>query len=87
MIGRVRQDPVVVGDQVEIRPRVDMKITFDERVEDGLTAGLGLAKVKDYIENPETIRTGATDWQGKPPKTWANRFRFGPDETRCVGWR
>jgi pyruvate/2-oxoglutarate dehydrogenase complex dihydrolipoamide acyltransferase (E2) component len=68
VIGRVRQDPVAIDGEIEIRPRVDMKITFDERVEDGLTAGLGLAKVKDYIEDPETIRSGATNWEGKPPQ-------------------
>ena len=37
------------------RRRVSLKWTFDERIEDGLYAGRGLARVKEFLEHPEKL--------------------------------
>lgn len=51
-IGKIYKKPIVVGDD-RIVPKTVMpiRITFDERIADGLTASRGLLFMKDVIEN------------------------------------
>jgi hypothetical protein len=37
------------------RRRVSLKFTFDERIEDGLYAGRGLARIREWLEHPEKL--------------------------------
>lgn len=51
-IGQISQVPVIEGDQVVARPRLTLRYTFDERVEDGLYCARSLQLLKQRIEDP-----------------------------------
>lgn len=56
-LGAVRKTPVVVDDQVVIRPMMAIALTFDHRATDGMVAFRFLARVRELLERlPE-------DWQ------------------------
>jgi pyruvate/2-oxoglutarate dehydrogenase complex dihydrolipoamide acyltransferase (E2) component len=46
---------------------VDIKYTYDERVEDGLACALALAGLKELIEDPRRFEEGVTDYEGRAP--------------------
>ena len=48
VIGRFERD-------ADGRRRVTLKFTFDERIEDGLYSGRGLARVREFLEHPEML--------------------------------
>jgi hypothetical protein len=52
-IGQVAPQPVVDGDRVVAQPRLTLRYTFDERVEDGLYAARSLKLLAERIEDPE----------------------------------
>jgi hypothetical protein len=35
--------------------RVMLKYSYDERIEDGFNAGIGLEHVREWLENPEKL--------------------------------
>ncbi len=45
--------PVVVGDQIVIRPVMYLALSYDHRIVDGKEAVTFLVKIKEYLENPE----------------------------------
>jgi 2-oxoglutarate dehydrogenase E2 component (dihydrolipoamide succinyltransferase) len=45
--------PVVVGDQIVIRPIMYLALSYDHRIVDGKEAVTFLVKIKEYLENPE----------------------------------
>ena len=45
--------PVVVGDQIVIRPMMYLALSYDHRIVDGKEAVTFLVKLKEYLENPE----------------------------------
>jgi 2-oxoglutarate dehydrogenase E2 component (dihydrolipoamide succinyltransferase) len=47
--------PVVVGDEIVIRPIMMVALSYDHRIIDGSTAVRFLVKVKELIEDPETL--------------------------------
>lgn len=51
-VGRIAKRPVVVGDQVQVRPMMNLCLVFDHRVVDGAPAAQYLARVKELLENP-----------------------------------
>ena len=51
----VYKKPVVVGDQIVIKPIMNMGITFDHRIIDGSEAGKFMQSVKDGIELIDSI--------------------------------
>ena len=56
-LGAVRKTPVVVDDEVAIRPMMAIALTFDHRATDGMVAFRFLARVRELLERlPE-------DWQ------------------------
>jgi pyruvate/2-oxoglutarate dehydrogenase complex dihydrolipoamide acyltransferase (E2) component len=67
VIGRIHDRPIAVDGKVEIRKIVEIKYTFDERVEDGLAVAIALRGVQELLENPEKWETGCTDLGGRPP--------------------
>jgi len=51
-ICRIVKRPVVVDDQVQVRPMMNLCLSFDHRVVDGAPAAQYLARVKEMLENP-----------------------------------
>jgi hypothetical protein len=51
-VGQVARAPIVVGDQLEIRPALLLRYSYDERIEDGFYAAQAIAKVRTWIEDP-----------------------------------
>ncbi len=51
-IGKIYKKPIVTNEgQIAIKTVMPIRITFDERIADGLTASKGLLFMKDVIEN------------------------------------
>jgi len=53
MIGRVEERPAVEDGRVVVQKQLHIRWTYDERIDDGLTARHGLEAVKQALENPE----------------------------------
>jgi len=52
MVGRVEEKPVVVDGEVKVQKQLHIRWTYDERIDDGLTASYGMATVNRVLENP-----------------------------------
>ncbi len=51
----IKKRPVVVDDQIMIRPMMYVALTYDHRVIDGREAVGFLARIKDFIEEPDKL--------------------------------
>jgi pyruvate dehydrogenase E2 component (dihydrolipoamide acetyltransferase) len=51
-VNAIIKEPVVVNDEVAIKPMMNLSLTADHRVVDGAVAAEFLAKLKEYIEKP-----------------------------------
>jgi len=51
-VGKIEKTPVVINDQIAIRPIMMMTLTYDHRVVDGAPAAQFIARIKQYLENP-----------------------------------
>jgi 2-oxoglutarate dehydrogenase E2 component (dihydrolipoamide succinyltransferase) len=51
----IKKRPIVVDDQIVIRPMMYLALSYDHRLIDGREAVSFLVKVKDCVENPERI--------------------------------
>lgn len=51
-VGKIEKQPVVINDEIVIRPMMCLTLTYDHRVTDGAPAAQFLARVKQYLENP-----------------------------------
>jgi len=67
VIGKIQDAPVVVDGRVEVHPTVEIRYTFDERIEDGLACAIALAGARELVEDPSRWATGITDWGDRPP--------------------
>jgi hypothetical protein len=67
VLGRIQETPMVVEGQVVTRTTVDVKYTFDERVEDGLACAIALSGLKDLVEHPDRFDDPLADLGGRPP--------------------
>jgi pyruvate dehydrogenase complex dihydrolipoamide acetyltransferase long form len=54
-VGAIIDKPVVVNGQIVIRPMMNVTLTYDHRTIDGAKAGMFMATLKSYIENPLLI--------------------------------
>lgn len=54
-VGRVAEKPIVVEEQMVVRPVMQLSLTFDHRVVDGAPAAEFLQKVKQKLEGPEAL--------------------------------
>lgn len=54
-VGRVAEKPIVVEEQVVVRPVMQLSLTFDHRVVDGAPAAEFLQKVKQKLESPDAL--------------------------------
>ncbi|MGB0935351.1 MAG: 2-oxoglutarate dehydrogenase complex dihydrolipoyllysine-residue succinyltransferase [Alphaproteobacteria bacterium] len=55
---KIQKRPMVVGDEVKVRPMMYIALTYDHRIIDGREAVTFLVKIKECIENPEHILLG-----------------------------
>lgn len=51
-VGKISNTPVVVNDEIVVRPIMELTLTYDHRVVDGAPAAQFLAKIKEYLEQP-----------------------------------
>jgi len=51
----IKQRPIVIDDQITIRPMMYVALSYDHRVIDGREAVGFLARIKEYIENPDKL--------------------------------
>lgn len=54
-IGKIKPMPVVRDGKVVVRRVAEMKVTYDERIEDGFNGSLGLDRFQHLLENPEEL--------------------------------
>jgi 2-oxoglutarate dehydrogenase E2 component (dihydrolipoamide succinyltransferase) len=51
----IKKRPVIIDDQITVRPMMYVALTYDHRVIDGREAVRFLARVKDFIEDPDKL--------------------------------
>ena len=52
---KIQERPMVVDGQVEVRPMMYLALSYDHRVIDGAEAVSFLVRIKDLIEDPESL--------------------------------
>jgi 2-oxoglutarate dehydrogenase E2 component (dihydrolipoamide succinyltransferase) len=52
---KIEQRPIAVNDQVVIRPMMYVALSYDHRIVDGREAVQFLVRVKELVEDPETL--------------------------------
>jgi 2-oxoglutarate dehydrogenase E2 component (dihydrolipoamide succinyltransferase) len=52
---KIEKRPVVVDDEIIIRPMMYVALSYDHRIVDGREAVTFLVRIKECIENPERI--------------------------------
>jgi 2-oxoglutarate dehydrogenase E2 component (dihydrolipoamide succinyltransferase) len=52
---KVEKRPVVIDDEIVIRPMMYVALSYDHRIVDGREAVMFLRRIKDFIEDPERI--------------------------------
>lgn len=57
VLGRVKDEALVIDGGVEVRPTAVLRYTYDERIEDGLYAMRSLERVRQLVEDPESATT------------------------------
>ncbi len=61
MFGKIEPAPMVVDGRVEVRPRLHMRFSFDERIDDGINARFGIEKIREVLLDPEKWLGGVAD--------------------------
>jgi 2-oxoglutarate dehydrogenase E2 component (dihydrolipoamide succinyltransferase) len=51
----IKKRPVVVDDQIVIRPMMYLALSYDHRLIDGREAVSALVRIKDCLEDPERM--------------------------------
>ena len=54
-IGAIKKTPVVVEDEVVVKPMMSLTLSYDHRIVDGAPAAQFLAAVKKYLEKPYLV--------------------------------
>jgi hypothetical protein len=54
-VGAIAERPMVVNGKVEARPSLQIRYSYDERVEDGLYCSKALKLVEGWLTHPETL--------------------------------
>jgi 2-oxoglutarate dehydrogenase E2 component (dihydrolipoamide succinyltransferase) len=52
---KIEKRPVVIGDEMVIRPMMYVALSYDHRIVDGREAVQFLVRIKEFIENPEVL--------------------------------
>ncbi len=69
LVGAVHQAPVVVADQVVIRPMLTVTATFDHRYVDGFHAAQFAHAVRSYCESPASFEAATAESARLEPAT------------------
>ncbi len=67
VLGRIQDTPLLVDGALAVRKTVDVKYTFDERIEDGLACAIALKGLKDLVEHPDRFEAPPPDLGDAPP--------------------
>ncbi|MFO7167403.1 MAG: 2-oxo acid dehydrogenase subunit E2, partial [Chloroflexota bacterium] len=51
----IKERPVVVGGEIVVRPMMYLALSYDHRIIDGREAVSFLVRVKELVEDPETL--------------------------------
>jgi len=54
-VGSLKPRPVVLDDEVQVRPTMRLTCAFDHRIADGAQAAEFLCDLRELIEQPETV--------------------------------
>ena len=54
-MNKIEKRPVVIDDEIVIRPMMYVALSYDHRIVDGKGAVTFLKRVKEFVENPERI--------------------------------
>ncbi|MEZ4458802.1 MAG: hypothetical protein R3E66_03555 [bacterium] len=73
--GKVMDRVVVIDGQAVVKPTIRFKVTYDERVDDGMTAGDGMYKMIATIEDP-FLHLGCLAEDG------SDAYKFGEDRPK-----
>jgi 2-oxoglutarate dehydrogenase E2 component (dihydrolipoamide succinyltransferase) len=52
---KIEQRPIVVNGEIAIRPMMYVALSYDHRIVDGREAVQFLVRVKELVEDPETL--------------------------------
>jgi 2-oxoglutarate dehydrogenase E2 component (dihydrolipoamide succinyltransferase) len=52
---KIEKRPVVIDDQIVIRPMMYVALSYDHRIVDGREAVTFLKRIKECVENPERM--------------------------------
>ncbi|MDX6379962.1 MAG: hypothetical protein QOI57_986, partial [Rubrobacteraceae bacterium] len=52
---KIQERPVAVNGEIEIRPMMYLALSYDHRIVDGADAVQFLVRIKELIEDPETL--------------------------------
>ena len=52
---KIQKRPVVIDDQIVIRPMMYLALSYDHRIVDGKEAVTFLVRVKECLEDPERL--------------------------------
>ena len=55
---KIEKRPIVVNDEIKIRPMMYLALSYDHRIIDGKTAVTFLVRVKEGLEDPRRIFLG-----------------------------
>lgn len=55
---RIEKRPIVVNDEVVVRPMMYVALSYDHRIVDGREAVTCLRRIKEFVENPERMLVG-----------------------------
>ena len=51
----IKKRPIAVGDEIVIRPMMNLAVSYDHRIIDGKEAVTFLVNVRDSLENPARL--------------------------------
>lgn len=71
MFGKIEEGPMVEDHQLVVRPRVHVRFSYDERIDDGLNARFGIDKIKEVLADPEK-------WLGCVAEDGSDQFAMWP---------
>lgn len=66
MVGRLEDAPAAVDGQVVVRPTLHLRWSFDERIDDGLTARDGIRDAQRILEDPFNLLGGLGEAPDRP---------------------
>ena len=52
---KIEKRPIVIDDEIVIRPMMYVALSYDHRIVDGREAVTFLKRIKECVENPERI--------------------------------